>query len=67
MPTVNQSTPSPTRKVTGGAVVGIPSGVILVWLIDSFAGLPQPIPGEVAAAIGSLLSVVASYFVKERG
>ena len=64
---VKQPTGAPTRKVTAGAVIGIPSGIILVLLLDTFAGLPEPVPGEVAAAIGSILSVIASYFVKERG
>ena len=64
---VNQPTGAPTRKVGAGAVIGIPSGIILVWLLNTFAGLPEPIPGEVAAAIGSILSFTASYFVRERG
>lgn len=62
---VDQKTAAPTRKVSRGAVIGIPSGVILVWLIQTIADVS--IPGEVAVAIGSVLSFVASYFVRERG
>lgn len=61
---VNQKTAAPTRKISRGAVIGIPSGVIFVFLIEQIPGVS--IPGEVAAAIGCVLSFIASYFVKER-
>ena len=71
---VKQPTLAPTRKVTGGAAIGIPSGIVLVYILNTFlmplvspaGGDPVTIPGEVAAAIGSILSFIASYFVKER-
>jgi len=65
---VKQPTLMPTRKVTGGAVIGIPGGIVVVWVLETFV-LPAtavPIPGEVAAAIGSILSFAAAYFVRER-
>lgn len=65
---VNQPSSMPTRKVTGGAIIGIPGGIILVWVLEKFILPPNavPIPGEVASAMGSLLSVIAAYFVRER-
>jgi hypothetical protein len=67
---VDQPSLEPTRKVTGGAVVGIPTGIVLVWVLETFVlpalGYNNPIPGEVAVAIGSILSFIASYFIKER-
>lgn len=63
-PLVNQPSAKPTRKVTGGAVIGIPVGVILVWILERLG--VGPIPGEVAAATGSILSFLAAYFLKER-
>jgi hypothetical protein len=65
---VNQASAMPTRKVTGGAVIGIPAGIVIVWVLESFVLSPNaiPIPGEVSAAIGSILSFVAAYFVRER-
>ncbi|MCH7761804.1 hypothetical protein IIA15_10475 [candidate division TA06 bacterium] len=66
---VNQPSAKPTRKVTAGAVIGIPVGVVLVWVLDAFVlpnvGYGDKVPGEVAVAIGSMLSFIASYFVKE--
>lgn len=57
----------PTRKVTHGAVIGMPTGVVLVWVLQTFI-LPKevvPIPGEVSVALGSIISFIVSYFVKE--
>ena len=70
----NQPTSLPTRKVGGGAVIGTPLGVIVVWTLNTFVlpqvpsptGDPVTIPPEIAAAIGSVLSFLASYFVKEQ-
>lgn len=64
----------PTRKVTGGAVIGIPAGVLLVWILNTLVlpaaspdiANPIIIPGPVRSAIGSILSFIASYFVRER-
>jgi hypothetical protein len=71
---VKQPSANPTRKVAGGAVIGIPAGIVLVWVLNTFifpfispdVANPITVPGEVAAAIGSILSFLASYFVKER-
>lgn len=65
---MKQPSAVPTRKVAGGAVIGIPAGIILVWVLERFV-LPStavPIPGEVASAIGSILSFLVAYFVRER-
>jgi hypothetical protein len=45
-------------------MIGIPAGVILVWILEKLS--VGRIPGEVAAAIGSILSFIGAYFVKER-
>ena len=65
----NQPTLKPTRKVLGGAAIGVPAGILLIWILEAFVlptfGYNEPIPGDVAAATGSLLSFAASYLMKE--
>lgn len=59
----------PSRKVTHGAVIGMPAGVVLVWVLQTFI-LPEaavPIPSEVSVAMGSIISFIVSYFVREAG
>lgn len=53
----------PSRKVGAGAVIGIPVGIVLVWLLSTYGG--AQIPDVVSAAIGSICSFVASYFVRD--
>ena len=45
-----------------GSALGLPVGVILVWIISGV----KPVPAEVATAIGSLCSFLAAYFIRER-
>lgn len=58
---MEQPTAKPHRKVAAGAVVGLPAGVLVVWLL-SLAGVD--VPPEPATAIGTLASFVAGYFVE---
>ncbi len=53
---------APDRKVAVGAgAIGLPVGVIVAWSIQEFTGVV--VPAEVGAAIGSLASIMAAYFV----
>lgn len=63
-PLVDQATAFPTRKVTAAATVGLPAGVLAAWALELLLG--EPIPAEVAAAIGTLCSFVAAYVTRER-
>lgn len=51
----------PDRKVSVGAgAIGLPAGIIVTYVLQQM-GLE--VPAEVGAAIGSLLSAIAAYFV----
>ena len=54
----------PTRKVTLGAATGAATA-ILVWVLNEFNYLPggTDIPGDIGAALTTLLTFVVSYFV----
>lgn len=52
----------PTRKVTAGALAGALS-VVVVWGLKQFAH--TDIPGEVASALTTILSLFTSYAVAE--
>ncbi len=53
---------APDRKVAIGAgAIGLPLGVIIVWALQEFTGVV--VPAEIGAAIGSLISAIAAYFV----
>jgi len=54
----------PTRKVGGGIAIGIPLGIIVVWLIQTVAKMQ--VPAEVGAAIGSIMSFAASYLIPDK-
>jgi putative flippase GtrA len=60
---MKQPTLRPTRKVTAAGTIGLPAGVVLVYILEALG--VGPIPIEVAAAIGSITSFIASYFVEE--
>jgi len=64
MPTVNQPSVAPTRKVTTGVVAGTSIAVVVAWTAEQF-GYPMPV--AVAVAWGAIFSQVVSYFTKERG
>ena len=52
------------KKLTNkdvGSAVGLPIGVVLVWLI----GMAVVVPPEVATAIGSICSFGVAYLIKE--
>jgi hypothetical protein len=56
---------TPSRKVTVGALAGALS-VVLVWIANSFF-MPEgkAIPAEVASAITTIISFIASYLIPE--
>lgn len=46
-----------TKSVGAVAGVGLALGQIVVWLLETFA-LAEPVPGEIAIAIGTVLAAV---------
>jgi hypothetical protein len=52
------------RQAIGSGVIGLPAGIVLVWVIQQFG---VDVPPEVGAAIGSLLSGLLGFFVKTTG
>jgi len=66
---INQLSATPTRKVTMGIAVGMPTAVVFTWIVNALilplTGSEIQMPAEVSAAIGSIFSFIASYFVKE--
>jgi putative flippase GtrA len=54
----------PTRKVSGGIVIGAPASVIIAWALREFAGVEMP--PEVAAAVGALISIIIAYLVPDK-
>ena len=63
MPTIDQPTPAPTRKVAAGGGTGAAT-LVLLW-VASLLGVEMPEP--VAGAIVLLASGLAAYFTRERG
>jgi hypothetical protein len=61
---MKQASSSPTRKVTIGAATGAATA-ILVWIVNEFNLLPggKDIPGDIGAAISTLFTFLASYYV----
>ena len=52
---------TPDRKVSIGAgAIGVPLGIVVTFALQEFG---IEVPAEVGAAIGSLLSTLAAYFV----
>lgn len=52
---------SPSTPMAAALVGGTPIGIIVVWLIDSFA-LPAPMPAHVAVAVGSVAAAIVARF-----
>lgn len=48
-----------------GAGIGAPLGVVVVYLLDTYA-FPEPMPAYVAAAVGSLVAALATWFAQRR-
>lgn len=61
---VSQPNKLPTRKVAAAATVGLPAGVLIAWALEQLLG--QPVPAEIASAIGTLCSFAAAYMTRER-
>lgn len=51
---------APSATVTGGAAVGTPLAVTLLWYLNSYV-LPAPMPDEVSIAAGALIVSLVSY------
>ena len=57
-----------------GTALGIPIGIVLVWILDMVfvylgpgpSGSVMAVPAPVASAIGSISSFAVAYFIKER-
>ena len=52
-------------KKLSAAGIGLPLGVITVWLVNAFAGIDGGVPGEVGAAIGATLTYIASIIIPD--
>jgi len=52
-------------RLAGSTGIGIPAGQIIVWVLETFA-LAEPIPGEVAIAIGSVLVGAIHFFLRRK-
>ena len=50
-------------RLAASAGIGLPTGQILVWILETFL-LAEPIPSEVAIAIGSVLTALIHLFVR---
>jgi hypothetical protein len=53
----------PTRKVTMGAIGGVPFAVLIVWALTTYGGVE--VPPEVGGAIGAIATCLLSYLVPE--
>lgn len=55
---MNQLTPSQSTIASVG--IGIPVATIFSWVLAQFANVP--VPGEVQAAVGAVVSALIGYF-----
>lgn len=56
----------PNRKVAVGAAgIGVPAGIVIAWALKEFFGIVME--QEVAAAMGSLISTFAAYWIPNEG
>lgn len=53
-----------TTDLAASQGVGIPTGIVVVWLLEAFV-LADPVPGVVAVAIGNMIGG-AIQFLKSR-
>lgn len=51
---------APSQSTVVSAAIGIPLGIIVVWVLGTF--LHVSVPGEVGSAIGSVLSTMIGLF-----
>jgi len=56
--------PQNTTDLAASQGIGIPTGVILVWLLETFV-LADPVPAVVAIAFGTVIGGVIQ-FIKSR-
>lgn len=50
----------PGTAVTGGATIGAPLAVVLVWLANTH-WLAEPMPSEIATAAGAVITALVGY------
>lgn len=53
-------TAAPARKVTAGGI-SVPLSMVLVYVLDRYV-LPEPLPVEIATAVGGIVAVLVAYF-----
>lgn len=53
----------PSTAVMSGALGGTPLAFIVVWALNTYL-LPEPMPAEVAVAVGSVLTSLISYLTR---
>jgi hypothetical protein len=63
MPTVDQLTAAPTRKVMAITVAGSLL-TVAVWVLKEFYAVE--IPGEVQGAVHTAMAALVGYFVRDR-
>jgi hypothetical protein len=63
MPTVDQMTAAPTRKVMAITVAGAVF-TVLVWVAREFGQVE--VPGEVQGAVHTAIAAAVGYFVRDR-
>lgn len=49
----------PSSSTVASAGIGVPAGIVVVWMIGEFTGAEMPV--EVAAAVGSIVSFLVGY------
>lgn len=52
---------TPTRKVTGGAIAGALS-IVLIWIIGQFE---VKVPAEISSALTTLVTFATSYWLSD--
>ena len=54
---------APTRKVAAGVGIGMPLAIVIGWILSLYE---IQMPNEVAVSLGSLLTAIISYIVRDR-
>ena len=51
---------TPSRSTFASVGIGVPVATIIAWTLERFTATPMP--GEVQAAVGALVSALVGYF-----
>lgn len=54
------NTLTPSQSTIASVGIGVPLATILAWLLGTCCNIP--VPGEVQAAIGAVVSAIVGYF-----